>query len=296
MLKQAMAVAAPAGLLAALLVAPPAASAPTGGQAVQARAASAYTEFKDGAGDSRSAPDITDVSVGNDAVTGAIVMWITVANRTGGLTGDDDLLVPLDVDRNPATGDEDGADYLIAVGSDSVGLGRLDATQITPVDAASLKARFSRPDRAVRLEIHPRELSETRAFDFWVITLAGEQDLDLAPNGPPAWSYQFATTALRLAVAGFGVSPRAPVAGRPFAAALRVVRSDLLETLTLGKVKCTLKLGRASIRATRSGFLEGVPYCAWKLPRSSKGKTLRGTISVTYGGKTATRAFSVKAR
>jgi len=75
-----------------------------------------------------------------------------------------------------------------------------------------------------------------------------------------------------------------------------VGRSDTNEILTLGKVTCTLRIGTKTVRAARSLFLGSIAYCSWKLPSSAKGKLVRGVIAVTYGGATAKKAFSKRAR
>jgi hypothetical protein len=281
----------PLALFVALSVASPAGSAPFAPAAIHAPSA---MFFSDAAGDSGAAPDITDVDVGNDVVAGPIVFWITLPNRPDDLVAGDSLAVLLNTDRNPDTGGG-GIDYGIGVDGESVGLGRWDGTTLAPVEAPSLVARFSKVDKAIRVAIHPNDLGGTTAFDFFVGAFSGD-DLDSAPNGPPGWSYTLISGRPVLSIAGSAVLPKRPLAGKPLAVAMQVVRGDINEVLAQGKVTCSLKVGTKSVRATRSGFTSGVAFCSWKVPTSAKGKLLRGTISLTYGGVTAKKSFSVRAR
>jgi hypothetical protein len=111
---------AAAALLGALALAAPAAAAPAEQAALDAAA------FNDAAGDSGAAPDITNVAVGNDVVAGPIVFWVARANRLDDLVGDEVVFLLVDADRNPATGDQDGVEYVIGVDAESVWIDRWD--------------------------------------------------------------------------------------------------------------------------------------------------------------------------
>jgi hypothetical protein len=289
--RKSLVLALPLGVLAALTVAPTAAPARLAGATLQSSSA---VQFSDAPGDSGAAPDITDVDVGNDLVAGSIVFWVTVPNRPDDLVGDEELVLWLNTDRNPATGDQ-GDDYAISVDAESVGLYRWDGATFAPLDAASLSARFSKGDKATRVAIHPNDLGGTTAFDFFAQTFAGEA-YDLAPNGEPAWSYSMASGKLALTVIGSAISPKRPVAGKTLLAGIQVGRSDINEVLDVGKVGCKLQAGTASVRAIGSGLRSGVAICSWKVPKSAKGKLLKATVSVTYGGVTAKKTFTVRAR
>jgi hypothetical protein len=280
----------PAALLSVVALAAPAAGAPAEQAALNA------ASFKDGGGDSgAAAADVTDVDVGNDVVAGPIVFWITLANRPDDLAGEDALYVLVDADRNPATGDETGAEYLIIVDAESVGLVRWDGADYVDVDAASLSATFFKSETSLRIGIHPSDLGGLSAFDFFILTLNGE-DADVAPNGPPAWSYTLASGRPPLAVFGFALSPKAPAAGKQLTATMRVGRGDTLDVLDQGKVTCTLIVGGKAVKAARAGFTQGLPQCRWNLPKSAKGKLAKGSISVTYGGSTAKKSFSARVK
>jgi hypothetical protein len=290
-LRKSFVLALPLGLLAALLLAPSAGSVPLAQAALHAASAAS---FSDAAGDSGAAADITDVDIGNDVVAGSIVIWVTLANRPDDLVAGDDLSIYLDTDLNPTTGDL-GAEYAIDVDADLVGLYRWDGTTYVFVESPSLTARFSKADKAVRVSIHPGELGGVTVFNFSVQSTSGEA-FDYAPNGPPDWPYRLTTGRIGLFVVGSVVTPKRPTAGKGLSALLQVGRSDTNEILTLGKVTCTLRFGTKSVRATKSLFAASLAYCSWKLPSSAKGKLLQGAISVSYGGTTVKKTFTVRAR
>jgi hypothetical protein len=77
---------------------------------------------------------------------------------------------------------------------------------------------------------------------------------------------------------------------------MAVGRGDTFDFLTQGKVTCKLLVGGRLLRAARAGFAQGLPQCRWNLPRAAKGKMLKGTISVSYGGSTAKKTFSARAK
>ena len=291
MFTKSLLLALPLALLAALSIAPAAGSAPAVRASIHAASA---TSFSDAAGDSGTAPDVTDVDLGNDLVAGHLVFWVTVANRPDNLVAGDDLAIFIDSDNNPSTGDA-GAEYVIGLDAEGVGAYRWDGAQYAGIDPASLTAHFSKGDKAFRVAIHPNDLGIAGAFNFTVETHSADA-YDFAPNGPPDWAYTLATGRLGLAVSGSALVPKRPTAGKALAAALEIVRTDINEVLAQGRVKCTLKIGTQSKRAARAGFASGLAVCAWNLPKSAKGKLVRGTISVTFGGTTVKRSFSARAR
>jgi hypothetical protein len=279
----------PLALLAALSVAPVAGSAPTERASLHA---ASVTSFSDAPGDSGAAPDVTDVVVGNDVVLGPLVFWVTLGNRPDGLTGDDTLVLFLNTDRNPATGDA-GTDYAMAFDAESAGAFHWDGTTYAPIQSSSLNARFFKGTKEVRIEIHPNDLGGTTAFDFFVEGALGDA-YDDAPNGPPDWTYTLSSGLLHLAVVS-AVTTR-PTAGKNLTVGLLVGRDDTGDALTVGKVRCAARVGTRSLRVARSGFTSGIPYCSWKVPKSAKGKLVRATTSVTYGGATAKKSVSLRVR
>lgn len=263
-------------------------------------AVAAHATFSDPSGDGGAGADVTDVQVGNDIVAGPIVIWIDTPNRSS-LSGTETIFVFLDSDLSPGTGQAEagGADFVVELtGGASAILSRWDAASAQYVQAASasLRGEFVASAKSTRFSIHPSDLGGTRGFNFFVVTSAGEELGDVAPDGSALWSFSLRPGPLRLSVGEFAISPRAPRAGGRFAAAMVVVRDDINETLGEGAVTCTLRIGTTTVRATGRGFAEDAAVCVWRLPRSAKGKQLRGTITVTFGGVRVTKTFSARVR
>ncbi len=70
-----------------------------------------------------------------------------------------------------------------------------------------------------------------------------------------------------------------------------MTRDDTGAAVTSGKVACKAAVGGVAVRLESRGFSRGAAACAWAVPRTASGKTLRGSIAVTFAGKTASRSF-----
>jgi hypothetical protein len=58
-------------------------------------------------------------------------------------------------------------------------------------------------------------------------------------------------------------------------------------------VTCSAKLAGKTLKATKRASVKGgKASCTWKLPKKSKGKQLKGSITASYKGKKITRSFS----
>jgi hypothetical protein len=74
-----------------------------------------------------------------------------------------------------------------------------------------------------------------------------------------------------------------------------VLRSDFDEPLAEGRIGCAA--GFPGHRLTgKPRFAAARATCAWRLPKSARGKRLSGTLSVTYQGVQVKRAFSVRVK
>src|SRR5215470_3952247 len=105
-----------------------------------ARANTTIASYTDPTGDSGSAPDVAQVLVTGDDVSGAITMTANFANRTNDMVAGDVLQIALDTDNNPSTGDPEsaGADYALQVEADGFGFFKWDGAQFaqTPAPAS----------------------------------------------------------------------------------------------------------------------------------------------------------------
>ncbi len=115
-----------------------------------------------------------------------------------------------------------------------------------------------------------------------------------APPPPVPPSEPAATptrTASRLVSAGLSTVPRSPRAGRLYTARLRVV-TETGSPVRSGAVRCTARVGKTILRSLTRRWKNGYATCAWKLPRSARGKRLQISIGVTKNGRTLTRRLS----
>jgi hypothetical protein len=76
-----------------------------------------------------------------------------------------------------------------------------------------------------------------------------------------------------------GVRATRARSGRLFRIELRLL-ADTGGPPPRGPVSCAASVGRRSMRVRAKGWQSGRPYCAWKLPRASRGKRLRGVVRV----------------
>ena len=256
-----------------------------------ARGAAASGTYGDPAGDAGEAPDITEVAVSNDAA-GLITMRISVPNRPQ-LAVNDVVILWINADQNAGTGRFGDEDRLEKYGFGTF-FERWDGAAWQPFTPGSLVIRWEAGQLVV--SVGRADLGIGGAFDF---DAAGAQ---IAGEDPMAWPWDDApdfgswTYALVFSptLGPAKLRPSPPKAGKLVSVAVPATSGG--KPIDAGTVKCTATVGGKSIRASGSGLNGGTAGCAWKLPAKAKGKTLRGSVSVTTAGGTATRAFSAKVR
>ena len=87
------------------------------------------------------------------------------------------------------------------------------------------------------------------------------------------------------------VVPAKPKAGKLVVVSAPVTRVETGLGVTSGTAKCVARVGTASVPA-KGKVAGGGGSCAFKTPAKSKGKTARGTITVTVLGKSSVIPFS----
>ena len=108
-----------------------------------------------------------------------------------------------------------------------------------------------------------------------------------APPPPPA------ATPLSLAPGKLTVGKAR--AGRPFVVSLVVQRGDTGELLDGGQVSCAGRVGKSPLRpAAKAPATRGLASCSWMIPAKAHGKTISGSITVTYKGVKASKPFSAR--
>jgi hypothetical protein len=285
--------------LAALLFAAPAA---LGGSA---RTAANAQTFTDSVGEDPNAPDITSVAVSNDDA-GNITFTINISNRPA-LTPDMIMVVFLDTDRNPSTGDPDalGAEYLIQLVPGAVDLFQWNGTAYVPAPSQT-SLTFVYGTAGATIHISAADLNKTKGFNFGTIAVSGitfdaagnpnfdNIHRDLAPDpGHGFWSYQVLTK-LVLTVTAFTTSPKPAKAGRTFSVSLAATENDTAGPVESGTVACAASLAGKRVAAVRHAVANGVATCVWRIPKTAKGRVIRGTITLTVQGTRVTRPFSAR--
>jgi hypothetical protein len=147
---------------------------------VCAASAANSTSFPDAAGDTRSAPDITGVTISNDD-GGLVTIRVSIANRTG-LAAADEIDVGIDADQSPDTGSAfygGEAEFDLSGSEATFWLPGSDGYYHKSVAPASLQAGFT--GGAAIFSFKASELGITAGFNVYV-TAFGKVGGDLAPD------------------------------------------------------------------------------------------------------------------
>jgi hypothetical protein len=286
-------------LLGAALVALPSAAL---GSASHAAANS--QSFPDSTGEDANAPDITSVDVSNTDA-GLITFHVAISNRPT-FTSDMILLVFLDTDKNAATGDPQslGSHYAIELDPGAVGLFKWDGTTFSAAPSQA-SVTFGYDATGATIRVGAADLGGTKAINFGITALSGitvdasgnpdftNSHVDLAPDAGHGFFSYAVLTKLTLKQTAFLTSPKPAKAGARFTASLAATESDTAGPVTKGTVTCSATVKGTRIAATHS-LANGVASCFWKLPKSAKGKTLVGRVTLTVQGTTLTKSFTAK--
>jgi hypothetical protein len=267
------------------------------------RATTNSKTYADARGEDPAGPDITSIAVSNDD-TGLIDFKIAIANRPA-LTPDMLVLLFLDTDRSTKTGDNQagGADYVIQLAPDGVALFKWNGSDyVTPPSEESLASSYAPTGPTLR--IRASEIGGTKSLDFRLVALSGlvygtdgavdtkNAHRDFAPDvGKGSFSYDVRTT-LSLGFVDMVGSPQPARAGKPFSVGLAANESDTSGPVEQGRVTCTAHVGATSLRATANRLVNGIGVCAWSIPKTARGKAIRGRITITKAGAQIARPFS----
>jgi hypothetical protein len=270
-----------------------------------AHSASNSQTFNDSIGEDVNAPDITNVVVSNDDA-GLITFQVNISNRPA-LTADMLLLIDLDTDRNSATGDPQafGTDYAIQLVPGSVELFKWNGSDyaLAPSQASLVYAYQS---TGATIKISAADLGKSAGFNFDVLAVSGiatdaagnpdftNAHVDRAPDtGHGMFAYQVKTK-LVLSVTAFSTAPKPPRAGRPFSASLAANENDTAGPVQKGTVSCGATIAGRRIVAVSRRLTNGVAACVWRIPKTAKAKTIRGTIALTVQGVVVSRSFVLR--
>jgi hypothetical protein len=251
------------------------------------------------------APDITTVEVVNTR-GGVIGFQVAIANYSA-LPPNSRIAILLDIDRDFDTGDN-GFEYAVSHRIDPAGQERVvlehwqeAALRMVEVSADGLSSTF---ESGLYTLLVPRSrLQNTTAFDFGLYaalfhaTRENRAAVDSAPN-INIWTYELeGLAAPRLSASTLAASPLRPVAGRQFAVSSVVMRADtgMAVHAATGTISCAARVGSTRLRA-RGVFRSRSARCLIAIPRTAKGKLLKGAITVRSAGATVTKRFSFRVR
>jgi len=277
---------------------------PVGAFGSSSHASANSQTFNDSTGEDPNAPDITSVVVSNDDA-GNITFKINISNRPS-FTEDMFGLIFLDTDKNPATGDSQdlGADYVIEIDPGAVGLGKWNGTTFdftTPQTSLT----YGYDATGATVHVGDPDLGGTKSFNFGVEFVSGvTQDAsgnfdftnahsDLAPDPGHGFFTYAVITKLILTKTAFTTAPVPAKAGSRFSASLAATESDTNGPLAAATITCSATIKGTKLPATHT-LANGVASCFWKLPKTAKGKTLYGAITVTKQGTTLSKSFVAK--
>jgi hypothetical protein len=255
--------------------------------------------LSDPIGDSGVAPDISAVTVSNDA-GGTITVAVTTAQQQ--LSPDASVLALFDTDSNPATGFEVGglgADYFII--ADGAGTAFLAEVQgkLTIIHLSS-SATSSFAAGRLTIRVNRADLGGAARFGFLIDAEQSDADRntlgsDYAPDGPPFPVYQLASSAVTLSLGKPRPLGGGPTAGKRFVVATQVARSDT-QPFASGSVSCVARAGSASLKPVGS-VSSGSARCSMTIPKGTARKTLRGSLTVSAeGASRVTRSFVFRIR
>jgi hypothetical protein len=251
----------------------------------------------DPTGDAASAPDVSAVSVSGDQAGNVTV---TIATTQAQLGPNSAFFAFFDTDSNAATGMQEaglGAEYFLIADDTGAFLAEVQGTTIFIHLTSTAVASYSGGTETIR--VNRSDLGNAERFQFLV---ESDQDdgngntiaADQAPDGPPYPQFSFASAStLTLSLAQLAAAPRKPIAGKPFVVSAKVTRSDGAP-FDAGTAVCKAKAGTKSLR-TAGSVGSGSARCSMKLPRGTRGKRLRGSISVSApGAATVARPFAFR--
>ena len=271
-----------------------------------ARSATNSQSYLDSTGEDPAAPDITSIGVTNDD-TGAITFQVNIANRPA-FTPDMLLDIFIDTDKNAATGSSQlfGADYVIELQPGAVGLFQWNGSDFLGASSQS-SLTFSYGTGGATIRINALDLNRTKGFNFATAVVSGvvadpttgnadftNAHADVAPDqGHGTFAYQVLAK-LTLTVDAFTTSPTPAKAGKSFSAGLAVTESDTSAGVDSGTIICAATIAGKAVRVKTKRLVDGVAVCVWSLPKTARGKTIRGSIAVAVQGTQTSRAFAAR--
>ena len=277
---------------------------PAGALGSSSHIATNAQSFADSVGEDANAPDITSIDVSNTD-NGLITFHIAISNRPA-LTSDMLILMCMDTDANPATGDTQslGADYALQLEPGAIGLFKWNGTTFDNAPSATT-VTYGYDATGATIRVGVQDLDGTKAINFGVdaisgitVDASGNPDFtnahdDLAPDPGHGFYNYSVLTKLTLKQTAFSYTPKPAKSGARLTATLAATESDTAGPVAKATITCVATIKGVHLRATHS-LANGVASCFWKVPKTAKGKTLLGKITITLQGTTLAHSFTTK--
>jgi hypothetical protein len=259
------------------------------GLLVGATPAGATGNYTDPSGDSGSAGDITGVQVVSDPSSGQIIFRITGTN----LSTAANMLTFLDIDSdaNPTTGNllAGGIDYFFGVDNSSYGFFRWSGTDW--VDTPDSTVTITGGGNLLLISVNRREIGNTTDFNFDVFTI-DQNDNNAGDDAPDDGMFNYSVDAGGPLITSVSTrtTPAKPRAGKRFvvaATAITLPPDGRTSTAPIvpDSYTCVATLNGKRIAGSGKG------RCTFALPKTSKRKTLRVTVTANYQGAKKTKVL-----
>jgi hypothetical protein len=255
--------------------------------------------FQDSTGEFPNSLDIGTVTVSNDD-TGLVTFDVKFVN--GSISSGTELYIVMDTDRDESTGSpgSGGGDYSIDWWGPSV-LAKWTGTDWDFAPSMKTLVTMVQPNGLIA-KIHPSELGDVKGFDFYVKTYRPNPNdpedewSDWAPDWDK-WGYDIKIYVPPvLSATAVTCTPDPPRAGKVMVArtTVSVMRGGVPEGLgTTATVKATATIaGKKVVGKVMPGYASGKVAAQWVIPKTAKGKTMRGSITVTLENVSVTKTFT----
>jgi hypothetical protein len=257
-----------------------------------AAAIAAERSYTDDAGDSGTAPDLTNVTVTDS--NGFLAFKIA-----GSLAPSSTIEIFIDTDRNQSTGD-DGDELRVGLEQEADGknywfAGRWNGTtwERAGIDVQSQ----SFPGR-LEVGFRAADAGITGTFDFVVVAFKMFADAiearDRAPDSIVPWTYELAPQrSTRTVIATLGqprLTPARPLPGKQLTVRIPASQGTTTQPLTSGVATCSALVKGRTVRGSAS-LAGGWASCRLRIPMRTSGTIGRGSLTVGSGATAVSRAF-----
>lgn len=268
-------------------------------QAPQARDSANSVAFQDEIGEDASGPDITAITVSNDA-RDVVTFRIAIPNRPS-FTKEMRVGIRVDSGADPAAHNARG-DYVLERDDRGLHLFRCSNPPVcdgyVQQEDSSLQFAYA---RGATFTIDTADLGGTKRFAFavdaWDGLVFGSDDFtnvhwDFAPDHNQWWTYD----TRRVLVETFSATPARPRAGEEFTLHLTAIHTATGTPVAKGKVRCAARIAGKPLKPRSGGLVGERARCVFEIPANARGRRFRATIAIVAEGSRLVRSLSGRVR